>query len=86
MKNMKVRRVLVWLLTLLILVAIIGCTTHYRVTDPTTEKDYYTTEIKKEGGGSVKFIDEKTNKSITLNSSEIEEISEEEYNKGIYSE
>ena len=85
MKNIKLLRVLVFSLILLVFVGITGCITHYRVTDPTSNKDYYTTEMKKHGG-SVEFKDERTKKTVILNNSEIEQISEEEYSKGIYSE
>ena len=61
-----------------------GCTTYYRVTDPASGKSYYTTEIKEAGrAGAVKIKDVKTESTVTLQSSEVKEISEEEYKAGL---
>ena len=62
---------------LMMLVA--GCTNYYRVTDPTTGKAYYTTKIDADKSGVVKMKDEKTGSKVTLQSSEIKEISKDEY-------
>jgi hypothetical protein len=57
-----------------------GCTTYYRVTDPASGKDYYTTNVKDKGrSGAVKITDDKSGSSVTLQSSEVREISEDEY-------
>lgn len=57
-----------------------GCTTYYRVSDPGSGKSYYTTEVKETGkGGAVKIKDAKTGGTVTLQSSEVKEISEDEY-------
>ena len=57
-----------------------GCTTYYRVTDPASGKEYYTTNVKDKGrSGAVKITDDKTGSSVTLQSSEVREISEDEY-------
>ncbi|SLM49037.1 protein of unknown function [Nitrospira japonica] len=57
-----------------------GCTSYYRVTDPASGKTYYTTEMKDAGrGGAVKIKDAKSGSMVTLQSSEVKEISEEEY-------
>mgnify|MGYP001004932773 CR=1 FL=1 len=61
-----------------------GCASYYRVTDPRTEKVYYTTEIKKQSGGAIVIMDNKTAKKVTLQDSEIEKISKDAYNVGIY--
>ncbi|CAI4032088.1 exported protein of unknown function [Nitrospira tepida] len=61
-----------------------GCTNYYRVTDPASGKSYYSTEVKETGkGGAVKIKDAKTGSTVTLQSSEVKEISEEEYKAGI---
>ena len=56
-----------------------GCTHYYRVTDPGTGKTYYTTDMSKETGGGVKLKDERTRTTVTLQSSEVREISEDEF-------
>jgi hypothetical protein len=65
-------------------VAVAGCTSHYRVTDPASGKTYYTTKINEAGrAGAVKIKDEKTGSTVTLQSSEVKEISAEEYEAGL---
>ena len=58
-----------------------GCssTTYYRVTDPQSGKAYYTTKIKKLRSGSAEFVDAKSGQSVTLQSSEVQKISKEQY-------
>ena len=61
-----------------------GCTTYYRVTDPASGKAYYTTKVDDAGkAGAVKIKDEKTGSTVTLQSSEVKEISEDEYKAGM---
>jgi hypothetical protein len=61
-------------------ITVAGCSSHYRVTDPASGKTYYTTKVDNLGrGGAVKIKDEKTGSMVTLQSSEVKEISEEEY-------
>lgn len=57
-----------------------GCTTYYRVTDPASGKEYYTTDVDEKGkSGAVKIKDDKSGSTVTLQSSEVKEISEDEY-------
>ena len=61
-----------------------GCTSYYRVTDPASGKSYYTTVITDAGGsGAVKVKDAKTGSTVTLQSSEVKEVSEDEYKAGL---
>jgi hypothetical protein len=60
-----------------------GCTNYYRVTDPTTGKAYYTTKVGDAGSGAIKIKDEKTGSMVTLQSSEVKEISKDEYEAGM---
>jgi hypothetical protein len=61
-----------------------GCGTYYTVRDPASSTQYYTTDVDKAGSsGAVKFKDAKTGSEITLQSSEVKEISKEDYNKGV---
>lgn len=63
-----------------------GCAPHYRITDPSTDTVYYTRDIKNLSGGAVKLEDERSGKTVTLQTSEVEKIKEEAYNQGVYSE
>jgi hypothetical protein len=63
-----------------------GCSSppHYRVVNPTTGQEYYTTKVTDAGkGGAVKIKDARTGSTVTLQSSDIKEISEGEYNAAI---
>jgi hypothetical protein len=72
------------LCNLCLALSISGCTSYYRVTDPASGKNYYTTEVKETGrSGAVKVKDAKTGSMVTLQSSEVKEISEEEYKAGL---
>ncbi len=64
-----------------------GCSTsHYRVTDPESGKSYYTNKVETAGkGGAVKFQDAQSGDSVTVQSSEVKELSEAEFVAGIAS-
>jgi hypothetical protein len=62
-----------------------GCASYYRVNDPAGTREYYTTKIDKTVGGSISFKDEKSGGVVTLQSSEVKEISEEEFNAALKS-
>ena len=67
-------------------VLVAGCTSdhYYRVTHPTSGNEYYTTKVDDAGkGGAVKIKDEKTGSMVTLQSSDVIEISEKEYRAGM---
>ncbi len=62
----------------------VGCSSYYRVTDPASGKAYYTTKVGEAGrAGAVKIKDAKTGSTVTLQSSEVKEISAKEYEAGI---
>ena len=58
---------------------VVGCGTYYKVTDPSSSKVYYTTKIDKERRGSVEFKDANSGSKVTLQNSEIMEVSKEEF-------
>ena len=62
-----------------LILMVAGCSHYYRVTDPGTGKTYYTTDIHEESGGAVKLKDDRTKSTVTLQSSEVREISEDEF-------
>jgi hypothetical protein len=67
----------------LLLLAVAGCTTYYRVTDQSSRSVYYTTDIDRMDSGAVRFYDAKSRANVTLQSSEISEISRDAYESGI---
>ena len=57
-----------------------GCSNYYRVTDPASGRSYYTHEVEDAGKtGAVKFKDAKTGSKVTMQSSDVKEISSEEF-------
>ena len=52
---------------------------YYRVNDTAGQKAYYTTKIDHTKTGAITFKDEKGGSKVTLQSSEVKSISEEEY-------
>lgn len=65
---------------------ITGCTKYYQVSDPTGNKMYYTDDFdggKHENSGAVRFIDGKTGAEVTLQSSEVKEITKEQYQAAV---
>ena len=63
----------------------VGCASHYyRVTDPGSGKSYLTKKVDQTGrGGTIKFKDQRSGGHVTLQSSEVKEISEGEYEAGL---
>jgi len=55
-----------------------GCTSYYAVTDLKRDKTYYTTEVHR-ASGTVRFVDAKNGGTVTIQESEIREISEKEF-------
>jgi glycyl-tRNA synthetase (class II) len=56
---------------------------YYRVNDPAGTKEYYTTDIDQTKTGAVTFKDKKSGSVVTLQSSEIKEISEDEFKTAV---
>lgn len=63
----------------------VGCTKYYQVTDPTTGRQYYTTEIKTRDGATV-LVDKKTGKKVTIQNSEVMDITQSQYKQAIKGE
>ena len=59
-----------------------GCTTYYKVTDPTTGKVYYTTQLDHRPNGSATLKDARSGNKVTLQNSEIEKVKKEEFESG----
>ncbi len=57
-----------------------GCTTYYQIQDPVTGDVYYADDIKTLDDGAVRFTDAQNGTEVTVQNSDIKEISEDEYN------
>lgn len=80
---MKRSNIALWVLFCGVTAVLVGCSTYYRVNDPAGTREYYTTDIDKTKAGAISFKDEKSGGVITLQSSEVKEISEEEFNAAV---
>jgi len=61
-----------------------GCSSNYRVIDPASGKTYHTTEVEEAGrSGAVKFVDEQSGGTVTLQSSNVKELSSDEYEESM---
>jgi hypothetical protein len=67
------------------LVAAGGCQMHYRVTDTTTGKRYYTTTKQtNQASGVISFVDGKTGRRITIHQTyRVEDVTPESYQSAI---
>jgi len=68
------------LVAALLLACVGGCTTYYKVTDPTTNKVYYTTDIKQDGSTTLK--DARSGNTVTLQNVEVQKISQKDFEAG----
>jgi len=71
------------LLAMFFSVAILGCGGYYMVKDRASGSVYYTTKIKDEKGGAIKFEDEKTKTKVTLQNSEVKQIPKKEFKSAL---
>jgi hypothetical protein len=61
-----------------------GCASYYQVRDPGTGQTYYTSNVDTPGSaGTVRFKDDRTQRQITLQNSEVRQVSREEYDRGL---
>lgn len=56
-----------------------GCASYYKVTDPVSGRTYYTQEMKKMKDGAVQLKDARTGSEVTIQNSEVNKISKEEF-------
>lgn len=73
------------ILVSLLLLVVAGCTSYYKVTDPATDKVYYTNEVKYKGSGAVQLKDAKTGAKVVLPASEVQQIKKDEFTHGVHS-
>ena len=56
---------------------------YYRVNDPAGHKLYYTTDIDRTKTGAITFKDKKSGSTVSLQSSEVKQISKKEFEAGL---
>jgi hypothetical protein len=77
---MRAARVL--LLVAFVIPLATGCTSYFQVTDPTTGRRYYTTGVDNKSSGAVQFQDARTGSKVTLQNSEVHQITRPEFDAG----
>jgi hypothetical protein len=70
------------ILVLLASLGLSGCASYYKVTDPSTNKVYYTTDLKRNDGGSTTLKDERTGDMVTVQNSDVQKVNKEEFEAG----
>jgi hypothetical protein len=63
-----------------------GCTSYYKVTDPTTGKVYYSTHIKDLRDGATQLKDEKSKTEVTIQNSQVQKITKDQYEAALYAQ
>ena len=56
-----------------------GCTSYYRVTDPTTNKVYYTTSLRQMDSGAAVLTDARTGDKVSIQNSQVQKITKEQF-------
>lgn len=79
---MNTKNMLRWVAVIALMTGV-GCTHYYKVNDPAGQKEYYAKDVDTSKGGAVKIKDAKSGAVVTLQSSEVKEISEEEFNAAV---
>jgi len=59
-----------------------GCAHYYKVTDPSSNKVFYTEDVKR-NGSAVEFKDAQSGGVVTLQNSNVLEIDKQEYEQGL---
>jgi len=73
-----------WIVVALSVVFLVtACGTYFKVRDPGTGNTYYTEKVKRERGGAAKFKDARSGAEVTIQNSEVTEITQGEYTAGI---
>ena len=64
------------------MVLIAGCASYYKVTDPASGRSFYTEKVNRpKDGTTIMFKDAKSGAEVTLQSSEVLQISSDEFKK-----
>lgn len=71
------------LLCVLLTALITGCGGYYKVTDPTSKNSYYTEDYDTMKSGAIKFKDARTGSDVILQSSEVKEVTKDEFKAAV---
>ncbi|MGH7219718.1 MAG: hypothetical protein ACREI1_05260 [Nitrospiraceae bacterium] len=81
---MKTTHIAFGILCGIMMTLVAGCGgNYYKVNDPAGDRLYYTTEIDQSKAGAITFKDKKSGSKVTLQSSEVKDISKEEFEAGV---
>jgi hypothetical protein len=69
-------------LALSVLATLAACTTYYEVKDPTSDKVYYTTDLDVDNGVTT-LSDANSGAEVTIQNSEVKEISKDTYKENV---
>ena len=73
-----------WLLPCLCLPLLAsGCASYHQVTDPSTKKVYYTKHLRSRRRGAVIFTDAATGQKVTLQNSEVKQITHRQFDQAV---
>jgi hypothetical protein len=64
-------------------VALTGCTSYYKVTDPESGKTYYSTKVTQLKDGATKLEDERSKTEVTIQNSQVQKITKEQYEAAV---
>jgi len=84
---MKWLRTTQWLMMAAVVVSGLlatACSSYFKVTDPTSGNIYYTEKVNRGVGGAVSFMDAASGSEVTIQNSQVKEISEKEFDVGRY--
>jgi hypothetical protein len=59
-----------------------SCGSYYKIADPTSGNLYYTEKVKREGSAAM-FKDARSGAEVTIQNSEVKEISKKDYEAGL---
>ena len=68
-----------FVLSIAISLTLLGCAGYYKITDPASNKVYYTQDISRKVGGAIGFKDAVSKTHVTLQQSEILEITQDQF-------
>lgn len=70
--------------TMLLVAAVVSGCAHYQITDPTTGRTYYSADAQRAPySGAVVFTDAKTGETLTLQNTQLKQISREEFERAV---
>ena len=72
------------ILSIVLFLVATGCgSSYYIVNDPYTGKTYYTRDVTRFNSGNVSFKDDKTGKAVSIQNSEVQEVTDSEYQEAL---